>query len=176
MRGPRLLAVLLVAASLARAASLQPQQRRLFSVNGLKQAAQELRQSFHSLWQRASMEGMRCTDCVQLAAGISGALYKPPDVDSEEPNIAVAGPGRRMRTRFKEPDIMAALQAACSKLAASQQLSPAVQNDCERLVGEQRLSLENHIFDRGTESLATFLCVERLRLCDWHDVVDSGEL
>lgn len=30
-------------------------------------------------------------DCVQLAAGISGALYKPPDVDSKDPNIAVAG-------------------------------------------------------------------------------------
>lgn len=45
-----------------------------------------------------------------------------------------------------------------------------------RLLKEQRLPLENHIFDQGTEGLPTFLCVERLRLCDWHDVVDSGEL
>lgn len=30
-------------------------------------------------------------DCVQLATGISLTLYTPPDVDSDDPNIAVAG-------------------------------------------------------------------------------------
>ncbi|KAL4443869.1 hypothetical protein ABPG75_011606 [Micractinium tetrahymenae] len=176
MRGPRLLVVLLLAGTLAQAAPAQPQQRRLFTVAGLKQAAQGLKQTVTSLWQHAGKEGMRCTDCVQLAVSISEALYRPPDVDSSDPNIAVAGPGRRMRLKHKEPEILAALDAACSKLAASQQLSPAVQQDCERLVKEHRSALEDHIFDRGTEGLAPFLCVERLRLCDWHDIMDSGEL
>ncbi len=66
--------ILLANIHLCRAASLQPQQRRLFSVNGLKQAAQELRQSFHSLWQRASMEGMRCTGAM---GGTPQAASKP---------------------------------------------------------------------------------------------------
>lgn len=46
---------------LCRAELPQPQERRVLSVEGLKQAAENLKQTAHSLWQRSGKEGMRCT-------------------------------------------------------------------------------------------------------------------
>jgi len=45
-----------------------------------------------------------------------------------------------------------------------------------RLLREHRSHLESFIFDRGTDGLATALCVDRLALCDVHALMDSGEL
>lgn len=53
---------------------------------------------------------------------------------------------------------------------------PSLTPSLRRLVKEHRSALENFIFDKGTEGLAAAMCVDQLELCDWHGVMDSGEL
>ncbi|PSC69428.1 UDP-N-acetylglucosamine 2-epimerase [Micractinium conductrix] len=81
-----------------------------------------------------------------------------------------------MRVHYTEPAIAAALDAACSELVGSQQLSEGKAQACQRFIAEHRRPLEDRIFGEGIEGLAAWLCTERASLCDPHTLVDSGEL
>ncbi|KAI3429603.1 hypothetical protein D9Q98_005689 [Chlorella vulgaris] len=121
-------------------------------------------------------KGLLCADCIQLAMEVDHLLDKPPDVASDDPNIATPGPGRRMKLHSKEGEILNALDAACDRLGTSKGWGEDVLQDCQRLVAEHRQALESSIFDKGTRALADTMCVSLFQLCNQHHLVDSGEL
>lgn len=79
-----------------------------------------------------------------------------------------------MRHRLKEPQIQAAVDAACERL----QLAEGALQDCRRRVAQHRLALVDAIFDRGADAdgLVTLMCVQLFGLCNAHHVGGGGEL
>lgn len=54
-------------------------------------------------------------------------------------------------------------------------LHPAAACTC-RHITDHRQALENAIFDKGTEALASAMCISLFNLCNPHNLMDSGEL
>ncbi|KAI7843077.1 hypothetical protein COHA_003248 [Chlorella ohadii] len=139
------------------------------SLEGLRQAARSALEFF------SGRNSLQCADCLQLAADIELQLFKPPDVDSDDPNIAAPGPGRRMRHRLREETIHAALDAACDRLATAKQLAGPQLEDCKWRMVQHRLAIGDAIFDHGAEGVAALVCVERFAVCQPHHVSEGGE-
>ncbi|PRW60431.1 serine threonine kinase family [Chlorella sorokiniana] len=149
-------------------AAALPAPLQAVSWEGLRQAVRSTLGFFNG------SDTLQCADCLQLAADIELQLFKPPDVESDDPNIAAPGPGRRMRHRLREDVIHAALDAACDRLAAAKQLAAAQLEDCKRRMVQHRLAIGDAIFDRGAEGLAALVCVERFALCQPHHISEGG--